>query len=53
MTSVHIIEEDRNPLCCEAKVTRTSLMNKLKIVTVMLVRVREKWLLAEDYCEKK
>jgi hypothetical protein len=36
MTSVHIIEEDRNPLCCEAKVTRTSLMNKLKNVTQSL-----------------
>lgn len=33
MTSVYIIEEDRNPLCCEAKVMRTSIMNKLKIVT--------------------
>ena len=30
VTSVHIIEEDRNPLCFEAKVMRTSLMNKLK-----------------------
>lgn len=29
---MHIIEEDRNPLCREAKVTRTSLMNKLKIL---------------------